>query len=144
MSELTDKMTAAIANLKSQQTGVTADQVNAIVAQTLAPVQTQIQDILTSEKSDAEKIADAMSLRVPEEGSARAVERLRQHPPTGTQPSVIVFDGVVDVEAVRPYLPTMPGWSAFSRTSSLPTRHRSLPPRAAEPATAGSPAIPTP
>ncbi|MDT7667980.1 MAG: hypothetical protein QOC74_763, partial [Pseudonocardiales bacterium] len=43
--------------------------------------------------------ADAMSLRVPEEGSSRAVERLRQHPPTGTQPSIIVFDGVVDVEA---------------------------------------------
>ncbi|HEX4251816.1 MAG TPA: hypothetical protein VH008_28410, partial [Pseudonocardia sp.] len=46
------------------------------------------------------EFADAMSLRVPEEGSSRAVERLRQHPPTGTQPSVIVFDGVVDVEAV--------------------------------------------
>jgi hypothetical protein len=63
--------------------------------------------------------ADAMSLRVPEEGSSRAVERLRQHPPTGTQPSVIVFDGVVDVEAARPYLPTMPGWRVIV-TSSAP------------------------
>ena len=65
------------------------------------------------------EFADAMSLRVPEEGSSRAVERLRQHPPTGTQPSVIVFDGVVDVEAVRPYLPTMPGWRVIV-TSSAP------------------------
>jgi hypothetical protein len=65
------------------------------------------------------EFADAMSLRVPEEGSGRAVERLRQHPPTGTQPSVIVFDGVVDVEAVRPYLPTMPGWRVIV-TSSAP------------------------
>jgi hypothetical protein len=63
--------------------------------------------------------ADAMSLRVPEEGSSRAVERLRQHPPTGTQPSIIVFDGVVDVEAVRPYLPTMPGWRVIV-TSGAP------------------------
>jgi len=65
------------------------------------------------------EFADAMSLRVAEEGSTRAVERLRQHPPTGTQPSIIVFDGVVDVDAVRPYLPTMPGWRVIV-TSSAP------------------------
>jgi hypothetical protein len=56
------------------------------------------------------EFADALSMRVPEESSARAVERLRHHPPTGTQPNVIVFDGVLDVDAVRPYLPTIPGW----------------------------------
>lgn len=65
------------------------------------------------------EFADAMSLRVPEEGSARAVERLRQHPPTGTQPSVIVFDGVTDIEGVRSLLPTMPGWRVIV-TSSAP------------------------
>lgn len=66
------------------------------------------------------EFADALSMRVPEEGSARAVERLRQHPPTGTQPSVIVFDGVVDVDAVRPYLPTIPGWRVIV-TSDAPS-----------------------
>ena len=56
------------------------------------------------------EFADALSLRVPEEGSARALERLRQHPPTGTQPSLLVFDGVSDLDALRPYLPTVAGW----------------------------------
>ncbi|HEY2204062.1 MAG TPA: tetratricopeptide repeat protein [Pseudonocardia sp.] len=64
------------------------------------------------------EFADALSLRVPDEGTPRAIERLRQHPPTGTQPSVIVFDGVVDVDAVRPYLPTMPGWRVIVTSSS--------------------------
>jgi hypothetical protein len=68
------------------------------------------------------EFADAISLRVPEEGGGRAVERLRQHPPTGTQPSVIVFDGVTDVDAVRPYLPTMSGWRVIV-TSSAPDAH---------------------
>ncbi|MBB6379863.1 hypothetical protein BKA01_007138 [Pseudonocardia eucalypti] len=65
------------------------------------------------------EFADALSLRVPEEGSARAIERLLAHPPTGTQPSVIIFDGVVNVEAVRPYLPTAPGWRVLV-TSGAP------------------------
>ncbi len=65
------------------------------------------------------EFADALSLRVPEEGSARACERLRLHPPTGTQPSVIVFDGVVDVDTARPYLPTAAGWRVLV-TSSAP------------------------
>jgi hypothetical protein len=56
------------------------------------------------------EFADALSLRVPEEGSMRALERLRQHPPTGTQPSLIVFDGVRDLDALRSYLPSIPGW----------------------------------
>lgn len=56
------------------------------------------------------EFADALSLRVPEEGSTRALERLRQHPPTGTQPSLLVFDGVRDLEALRGYLPTVAGW----------------------------------
>jgi hypothetical protein len=62
------------------------------------------------------EFADALSLRVPDEGTARAVERLRQHPPTSSQPSLIVFDGVVDFEAVRPYLPTLPGWRVIVTT----------------------------
>jgi len=65
------------------------------------------------------EFADALSLRVAEEGSARACERLRQHQPTGTQPSVIVFDGVVDVDAVRPFLPDADGWRVLV-TSSAP------------------------
>jgi hypothetical protein len=68
------------------------------------------------------EFADAMNLRVPEEGGARATERFRQHPPTGTQPSVIVFDGVTDVDAVRPHLPTMAGWRVIV-TSSAPDAH---------------------
>jgi hypothetical protein len=56
------------------------------------------------------EFTDALSLRVPEEGSARALERLRQHPPTGTQPSLLVFDGVRDLDALRAYLPTVAGW----------------------------------
>jgi Tetratricopeptide repeat len=56
------------------------------------------------------EFADALSLRVPEEGSTRALERLRQHPPTGTQPSLLVFDGVRDLDALRAYLPTVAGW----------------------------------
>lgn len=56
------------------------------------------------------EFADALSLRVPEEGTPRALERLRRHPPTGTQPSLIIFDGVSDLESIRPYLPAIPGW----------------------------------
>jgi Mrp family chromosome partitioning ATPase len=56
------------------------------------------------------EFADALSLRVPEEGSSRALERLRQHPPTSTRPSLIIFDGVRDLDTLRPYLPTMAGW----------------------------------
>ncbi|WP_156994203.1 tetratricopeptide repeat protein [Pseudonocardia acaciae] len=66
------------------------------------------------------EFADALSMRVPEESGSRAVERLRQHPPTGKQPNVMVFDGVVDVDAVRPFLPAIPGWRVIvtSRASS--------------------------
>jgi hypothetical protein len=65
------------------------------------------------------EFADALSLRVPEEGSTRALERLRQHPPTGTQPSLLVFDGVRDLDAVRGYLPTVAGWRVII-TSDAP------------------------
>jgi hypothetical protein len=56
------------------------------------------------------EFADALSLRVPDEGSSRALERLRQHPPTSTRPSLIIFDGVHDLETLRAYLPAIPGW----------------------------------
>jgi hypothetical protein len=65
------------------------------------------------------EFADALSLRVPGEGSGRAVQRLRRHPPLGPRPSVIVFDGVTDTRAVHPYLPTMPGWQVIV-TSTAP------------------------
>ncbi len=65
------------------------------------------------------EFADALTLRVSEEDSARACERLRRHPPAGTRPSLIVFDGVSDVEAVRPYLPSGDGWRVLV-TSAAP------------------------
>lgn len=65
------------------------------------------------------EFADALSLRVPEEDSSRACERLRQHPPAGTRPSLIVFDGVSDVDAIRPYLPSGDGWRVLV-TSNAP------------------------
>ncbi len=54
MSDLTDKMNAAIANLKSQQTGLTADQVQALIN----PLKSSIDSITASEKDDASKVAD--------------------------------------------------------------------------------------
>ena len=57
MSELTDKVNAAVATLKDQH-GVTSDQVSSIVTQAISPFQTQFQTILASQKSDEDKIAD--------------------------------------------------------------------------------------
>lgn len=57
MSQLTDQMNAAIANLQATH-GVTTDQVNAIVSQATAPLQAQIAQIMASEGDDATKIAD--------------------------------------------------------------------------------------
>lgn len=64
------------------------------------------------------EFADALSLRVPDEGSSRALERLRQHPPTSTRPSLMIFDGVHDLETLRPYLPTNPGWRVIITSES--------------------------
>jgi hypothetical protein len=64
------------------------------------------------------EFADALSLRVPEEGSARAVDRLRHHPPAGTRPSLIIFDGVSDPDSVRPYLPAVGGWRVIVTTNA--------------------------
>ena len=57
MSDLTDKMTAAISTLQSQH-GVTTDQVNSIVAQANAPFIASLTAAINSEKDDATKIAD--------------------------------------------------------------------------------------
>jgi hypothetical protein len=83
------------------------------------------------------EFADALSLRVPGEGSGRAVQGLRHHPPLGPRPSVIVFDGVTDARAVQPYLPTLPGWqvivtSAAPDAATLGTELRLDPPSAGE------------
>jgi hypothetical protein len=72
------------------------------------------------------EFADALSLRVPEEGSARALERLRQHPPTGTQPSLVIFDGVASPDVVRPYLPSVAGWRVIVTTASRDTAQLGL------------------
>ena len=58
MSQLTDAMNAAIADLKAQQTGLTTDQVNTIVAQAVAPLHASITQITSSEQSDEAKLAD--------------------------------------------------------------------------------------
>lgn len=57
MTQLTDAMTAAIATLQSQH-GLSTDQVNAIVAQAIAPLQSAISSIQTSQATDEQKLAD--------------------------------------------------------------------------------------
>lgn len=60
MSQLTEKMNAAIAALKAQQTGLTADQVHAIVDPQIAELKSGIEAIGASEKDDAAKVADLL------------------------------------------------------------------------------------
>ena len=52
-----DDMKAALPALQAQH-GLTSDQVNDILTKALTPIQTTISGILTSEKSDEDKLAD--------------------------------------------------------------------------------------